>query len=469
MARDLSTHVGRATDEFDKKQTALEAKYRGTPTTSVDAKGRVLTTLHGGLLNAPGITDQRQQELLKQLTKEEGLLSVAREKAIDAARKLDNAEKGKTETGAVDRLRLQGGVMGGAEGTGKNQLGSSAAGFGQFTKDTWLGYFNRLFPDKAQLSEATKLGFRNVREVANAVIDKATDDYVAVLKKAGQAITRANLYAVHLLGAADAKKLFAAAPGTSTSQIFSRKVLAGNPFLKGTAEQARAAIASRIGDSSGAVSSGAAAIDQALKAQAEKELQQQAAFDSDRDRLNGQLLDALGQVAVGYQEEAASQLKQVQADQEAEATKIANNLAEGKYGEATSELAKARAKQLHAHERPARHPAHREHPHPPLPRPAGIELQKTADQEYGFRIDALRFLADNAKTASERRALELKIIDAQYEQLKYDLEIAKSKATEALNWDEVARISAQLAQLPNQKAREQSAPSAARKGRWIAI
>jgi hypothetical protein len=89
-------------------------------------------------------------------------------------------------------------------------LGSSAAGFGQFMPKTWLTYFNRLFPDKAQLSDAAKLGFRNVREVANAVIDKATDDYVKVLKKAGRAITGPTSTPMHLLGQPDAKKLLSA-------------------------------------------------------------------------------------------------------------------------------------------------------------------------------------------------------------------------------------------------------------------
>jgi hypothetical protein len=454
LARNLATNVGRAEDEFDKKLAVLEARYRGSEVKRVDKNGHVTTTLVGGLLNQPGVNEERRQQLLRQLTQEEGKLSVAREVAVAAARELDKAERGKTETAAEAAAHFKTSVIG-AEGTGPNLLGSSAAGFGQFMPKTWLSYFNRLFPDKAALSDAAKLGLRNVREVASAVIDQATDDYVEFLKKAGQQVTRANLYAVHLLGTGDAKKLLGAAANAQTSGFLSQSVLKGNPFLKGTAADARAAIASRIGDSSAAVSSGAAAIDQALKAQAEKELQQQAAFDSDRDRLNGQILDALSQVAVGYQAEAASQLKQVQADHDSEATKIANSLAEGKYGEATSELAKTRATQLQQANDQLQ-----------TQRAANIlirrflarqdALQEAADQEYGYRVDALRFLADNAKTASERRALELRIIDAQYEQLKYDLEIARSKATEAQNWDKVALISAQLADLPNQKAREQS-------------
>jgi hypothetical protein len=459
LARNLATNVGRAEDRFDKLLTSLEARYRGTEVRRVDGNGHVTTTLVGGLLNQPGVDEKRRQQLLQQLTAEEGRLTIAREKAVAAARELDKAEQGKTETAAEAAAHFKTAVIG-AEGTGPNLLGSSAAGFGQFMPKTWLTYFNRLFPDKAGLSDAAKLGFRNVREVASAVIDQATDDYVATLKGAGQQITRANLYAIHLLSSGDPKarvamRLLNAPANEATNNFLSAKVLAGNPFLKGTAEHARSAIAGRIGDSSAAVSSGAAAIDQALKTQAERELQQQAAFDSDRDRLNGQLLDSLGQVAVGYEAEAASQLKQVQADHDAEATKIANALTEGKYGEATGELATTRAQQLQlANDELAKQ------------RISNIlvrryvaqldDIQKTADQEYGFRIDALRFLADNAKTASERRALELRIIDAQYDQLKADLEIARNKAAAAKDSAEVARIEARLANLPNEKAREQS-------------
>jgi hypothetical protein len=454
MARDLSTHVGQATDLFDKQQAALEAKFRGTSTTAVDDKGKVLTTFHGGLLNAPGITEERRQQLLKQLTTEENKLNIAREQAVEAARKLDNAEKGKTETEQQIVSHFKSGMVG-AEGTGPNQMGSSAAGFGQFTRNTWLTYFNRLFPDKAQLSEASKLGMRNVREVANAVIDKATDDYVAVLKAAGQSITQANLYAVHLLGAPDVKKLFRASAGTPTSSFLSQDVLKRNPFLRGTASEARAAIAKRIGDSSGAVSSGAAAIDEALKHQAEKELQEQAAFESERDRLNQQLLGAIGEVAVGYEAEAKAELDRAQAEHDTEKDKIANNLVEGKYGNPQDEITKSYASELQfandrlLEQRKANILVHRYVDQ--------LESeQQAADQEYDARIEGLKYQQEIARTADERRRIELQIIDALYEQKKYDLEIARKKAIEAQRWDEVARIDKQLTQLPVQKGRDVS-------------
>jgi hypothetical protein len=226
--------------------------------------------------------------------------------ALNAATAAQKALKQETEGQIVTRFKQS--VIG-AEGTGPNRLGSSAAGFGQFMPKTFLSYFDRLFPDKASLSEEAKLGFRNVREVANAVIDKATDDYVTVLKKAGQSITAANLYAVHLLGQRDAQKLLSAAPDTPTSSFLSAGVIKGNPFLAGTAGQARANIASRIGDSSGAVSTAAAAIDKTILDQKTKELEREKARDSELAKLNEEDLAARAKLI-----RAADELDQIQRD-----------------------------------------------------------------------------------------------------------------------------------------------------------
>jgi hypothetical protein len=456
LARDLTTHVGRANAEFDRQLAALEAKYRGTPKVAVDAKGNTTTTYYGGSLNQPGVigNEQKRQQLLKELTTEETKLNIAREKGVAAARELDKAELGSSETAKEAAAHFKSAVVG-AEGTGANLLGSSAAGFGQFMPKTWLSYFNRLFPDKASLSDAAKLGFRNVREVASAVIDKATDDYVAVLKAAGQAITQANLYAVHLLGAGDAKKLLSAAAGTPTSSFLSAAVLRGNPFLRGTAEHARSAIASRIGDSSGAVSSGAAAIEQALVEQHKRELEQDAAFDSERNRLNEQLLSAIAELATGYEAEARAQLERIDAEHATEADKIRNNFTKGVYGDPQTELAKSYESELQlANDRLRDQRRTNVLVHRFMEQQD--DLQKSADDYYQSKIEGLRYEEEIARTADERRRIELDIIDALYAQRKYDLEIARKKAAESQRWDEVARLDAQLANLPTQKAREVS-------------
>lgn len=145
----------------------------------------------------------------------------------------------------------------GAEGTGPNRMGSSAAGIGQFMPSTWLGYFNRLFPQFADMTDASKLDQRNNPSTAKAVIEAAAQDYAEALKRAGLTITETSLYAMHLLGSRDALKLLNAPGGQQTSAFLSPKVLSGNPFLQGTASDALSRIGQRIGDSSGSVSSAA--------------------------------------------------------------------------------------------------------------------------------------------------------------------------------------------------------------------
>jgi len=169
----------------------------------------------------------------------------------------------------------------GAEGTGPNQLGSSAAGFGQFMPSTFESYFKQLYPAQAASMTNEQIdALRNNRQIAESVIDAATKDYVKVLQAAGQQITEAALYTVHLLGAPDARKFFAASPGTDTSSFLSAGVLAGNPFLRGTVGQASANIAQRIGGSNSAVSQGATALQEELnKALAEEEKQHEHVLD----------------------------------------------------------------------------------------------------------------------------------------------------------------------------------------------
>jgi hypothetical protein len=166
----------------------------------------------------------------------------------------------------------------GAEGTGPNRMGSSAAGIGQFMPDTWMKYFKQAYPDQAaSLSREAILDLRNRKEVAVGVIDVATKDYVAVLESAGQKITAAALYTMHMLSAGDPKGRVALRLLTAPDNQSARSIVGnaaanqnGNIFT-GTAAQARAAIAKRIGDSSGAVSQGAVAIQRELDGLRERE------------------------------------------------------------------------------------------------------------------------------------------------------------------------------------------------------
>jgi hypothetical protein len=428
LARNLATHVDQANDLFDKKQAELEAKYRGTPSYAVDKKGNLVTTLHGGMLNQPGLSDASRQQLTQQLASAEHDLNVQRQRAVDAARELDKAEVGQVQSAEQAATAFKKAVIG-AEGTGQNRMGSSASGFGQFMPQTWLSYFNKAYPGQSALSQQQKLDLRSNREVANGVIELATKDYEAVLKAAGQQITEASLYTVHLLGSRDAKKLLSAPAGQNTSDFLSAAVLRGNPFLKGDAGGARTAIATRIGDSGSAVSSGTAAIQQALKEQADKDLQQQSAYTSERDRLNEQILAAVGQLHLNYEAEAQSALRQVDAEHQAEADKISSNLAEGKYGAATSKLAQARAASLQL----ANDQLAQQRTTNVLVKKFNDQLQegqKDEDQRYQFLSETLQYEAQIARTADARRQIELDIVDALYEHKKNVLDAERSSAVD---------------------------------------
>lgn len=342
----------------------------------------------------------------------------------------------------------------GAEGTGPNRLGSSASGFGQFMPRTWLSYFNRLFPDKSDLSDAAKLAFRDVRSVATAVIDKATDDYVKVLKAAGAGITAANLYTVHLLGAKDARKLLSAAAGADTSSFLSAQVLKGNPFLRGSAGGARAAIAKRIGDSSGPVSAATAAIDKELEDQKKRELIQENDFAAAKDRLNKQILQAQGVLAKGIEAQAAKAIAEALEDERRQDAAIDADLAEGKYGDATSELAKGRAEQLKVlnHSLALEQIAN-----------ANIEKKRALDEaafrlrdeQMSLEIEALRDLDKNATTAKDHRQAQLDILDAVYAQKAFELDHERQLAERnGASDDEIAAIQAKIDALAGQKERD---------------
>jgi hypothetical protein len=242
------------------------------------------------------------------------------------------------------------------------------------------------------------------------------------------------------------------APANETERFLSAAVLNGNPFLKGTAGQARAAIA-RASATAGARCPGRGGDRPGAQGAGQKELEQQAAFDSERDRLNGQLSTR----SARSQELRRRGAVRARAGPGRSRRRSDQDRQQPRRGEIWRGDQRAREDArpaAPAGQRPAGDAAHRGDPNPPLPRAAGRAAE---DRRPGIRLPHRCAAVPRGQCEDgvrERAALELKIIDAQYEQLKYDLEIAKSKAIEAKNWDEAARLEAQLADLPNQKARE---------------
>lgn len=366
-------------------------------------------------------------------------LAKSLEDAADAAKKLAQQ----------DPVKLFKQSVIGAEGTGPNRLGSSAAGFGQFMPSTWLSYFNRLFPDKADLSEAAKLAYRNVRSVAEAVIDKATDDYVTVIKKAGQDVTAANLYAVHLLGSKDAAKFFAASAGTPTSSFLSAAVLRGNPFLQGTKSEAAAAIAKRIGDSSGAVSQAAVA----MRELEQKQLASNLDFAKRSDELDAKIIAAKSDQVQDEIARADIAEQRIRAEQATLDAQIEADAAAKKAAGLDAATVEAQAKILH--EKVAQLTGEKI---------ATVELQRQAelakrahdiaDQRYEFDIADLKASEQLATSQEQRRRIELELIDLKYQQKVEDLEYLKLQALRNNKLDEANRIQAQIDHAPYEKAAE---------------
>jgi uncharacterized protein (TIGR02594 family) len=186
-----------------------------------------------------------------------------------------------------------------------------------------------------------------------------------------------------------------------------------------------------------------------------KALEQQQRFDGEKAKLNGQYLEALGKVVAGADAQATMQLVRAQAEHDADAQQIATNLAEGKYGEATSKLAQARAQQLTAANDQVLHE-----------RQAAISLeayvkslddrQRAFDQLHGFQIDDLKFADGNARTAREHRDLQLQMLDILYEQKRYDLLTLKAKQELAGEFKKAAETQASIDRLPTDKAHDQA-------------
>jgi hypothetical protein len=233
---ELAPLTGQIEAAFDQMKKAVDdAAKAGVP---FDAFTKRVDTLNDKLAQSPNSINAYVS----------GLKQIAAELEKIASIKPDEAIK-----------KFQQAVIG-AEGTGQNRMGSSAAGIGQFMPGTWLQYFNRLFPQFADMTDAAKLDQRNVPSTAKAVIESAANDYATALKKAGVTITETSLYAMHVLGQRDALKLLNAPGGQQTSDFLSGAVLRGNPFLRGTASDALSRIDQRIGDSSGTVSQAAESI-----------------------------------------------------------------------------------------------------------------------------------------------------------------------------------------------------------------
>lgn len=195
-------------------------------------------------------------------------------------------------------------------------------------------------------------------------------------------------------------------------------------------------------------SESAAAADKA----ASDALQATQAFDSEREKLNQQYLQALGKVVAGYDAQASVQLMRATAEHDAEAKEIATNLAAGKYGEATSQLAQTRAKQL----QDANDQVLSE-------RKAAIALDSYVkslqaqdaanERDTKYKLDGLEYSQSIARTAGERRKLGQEIIDIEYKEKERHLQYLLALDQLLGNTEDAAKVAADLAHLPEERKR----------------
>ncbi len=124
----------------------------------------------------------------------------------------------------VDRIIY---VEGGQNGSGPST--STARGIGQMTEATWLGLFNKVFPELSQLNDNQKLALRSQEEVGRKMVEALTKQNQLALVRAGLDANPANTYLAHFLGAGDAIKVLVANPEELVSNIVGPKSIAANP------------------------------------------------------------------------------------------------------------------------------------------------------------------------------------------------------------------------------------------------
>jgi murein DD-endopeptidase MepM/ murein hydrolase activator NlpD len=170
-------------------------------------------------------------------------------------------------------------------------------------------------------------------------------------------------------------------------------------------------------------------------------------FASQLQQLEGQLLSAQAELVQGIQQQADFAKQQVDADQKRFELAVQNDVNDGRLREEQGALLIEKSKAV-ALQRKANIDAR-------LTIQQLEEQQRNLDQEAGFRVEALRYADQIARSQAEHRRIQLQIIDALYAQREADLRIAKAKAEAAGNAEEANRIQGQIDQLPAQRSREE--------------
>jgi hypothetical protein len=180
------------------------------------AAGQQLLT---GLKEAGYIDAVTEQANRKKWAQDYAVSAIQMMPPQDRVKELSSVVQGKDQI--LDRFNVIEGNT--ASGT------SSADGYFQFTKGTWLDTVQAHRPDLMQgRSVQDVLALRKDPKVAREMAGYLLDDNSAILRNQGIAPTPANLYLAHFLGPGDAAKVLRAAPGTPVSDIVSPASIAAN-------------------------------------------------------------------------------------------------------------------------------------------------------------------------------------------------------------------------------------------------
>ena len=125
-------------------------------------------------------------------------------------------------------------------GPGDNPL-SSASGYGQFLRDTWLDVFRRAYPRLALILTGEQiLALREVKPLADQLTDRFAQDNAVALRQLGLPASDATLSLAHAVGAGGAINVLTSAPGRPLRELLSPQAIEANPAFGGmTAEQLR--------------------------------------------------------------------------------------------------------------------------------------------------------------------------------------------------------------------------------------
>ena len=141
-----------------------------------------------------------------------------------------------------------------AEGGPGRSSTSSAAGYGQFLRTTWLDVFGRAYPDIARmLSSDQILALRYVKPLALDLTSRYARENAATLVREGLPATDTALSLAHAVGAGGAMTILTASPRAPVADLLSPQAIAANPvFTRMTADDLQGWAANRIGGSGAA-------------------------------------------------------------------------------------------------------------------------------------------------------------------------------------------------------------------------